>query len=345
MNSPFDKRRKIPPILKAGGIFIDKIYKIGHNEYMEFIKLNIFTVREDLEPLMSRLEDMGVSGFEIHDAADFADFLEDGVRDWDYVGEELEPLKTQETHLTLYLTTDKQGGRLLGKVRRLCAGLRIEQSTVREEDWADCWKEYFKPFKVGERFIIKPSWENIADIKEYDADLILEIDPATAFGTGQHESTRLCLEALERVIAPGCMFLDLGCGSGILSIGALLLGADRAVMVDISENAVKVACENMEQNGFSADKFTAFCGDITKDTGLLEKLGENFCVITANIVADIIIKMCGIFPRLLKKDGILVTSGIIEARFDEVADALSGAGLKILETVTDNGWCMIKSSY
>ncbi|MCL2697341.1 MAG: 50S ribosomal protein L11 methyltransferase [Oscillospiraceae bacterium] len=308
---------------------------------MNFTKLNIYTTSGDLEPLISRLEDLGASGFEIHDAADFEDFLASGVKHWDYVGDELEPLKTQETHITLYFTTDRQGEELLAAVRGACGSLRLEQSEVREEDWADSWKEYFKPFEVGERFIIKPTWEEMPGTDR----LVLEIDPASAFGTGQHESTKLCLEMLERVIAPGCSFLDLGCGSGILTIGALLLGAGSAAMVDVSENAVKVANENLAQNGFTA---AAYCGDMTRDKELLHKITEvlpaaarRFDAIAANIVADVIIEMSSIFQRLLTKDGVLITSGIIEARLDEVVAALESAGLHILETKTDNGWCLI----
>jgi ribosomal protein L11 methyltransferase len=300
---------------------------------MNFTKLDIYTTTENLEPLISRLEVLGVSGFEIHDAYDFEQFLTSGIKHWDYVGEELEPLKTQQTHLSLYLTTDAQGKDLLSKIRETCSDLRMEQSTVCEQDWADCWKEYFKPFKVGRRFLIKPTWEEIPDTDR----LILEIDPASAFGTGQHESTKLCLEALEDVITPDCSFLDLGCGSGILTIGALLLGAGNAVMVDVSENSVKVANENLAQNGLTA---ASFCGDITKD----DIISGEYDVVAANIVADVIIKLGGVFPQLLTENGVLITSGVIESRLDEVIAALESAGLKIMEVKTDNGWCAIKAS-
>jgi ribosomal protein L11 methyltransferase len=300
---------------------------------MNFTKLNIYTASADLEPLLARLEDLGASGFEIHDAADFEDFLANGTKNWDYVGEELEPLKTQETHVTLYFTTDKQGEQLLKKIREACKNFRLEQNLVREDDWADSWKEYFKPFEVGERFLIKPTWEQI----EPTDRLVLEIDPASAFGTGQHESTKLCLEALEKIITQGCSFLDLGCGSGILTIGALLLGAGNAAMVDVSENAVKVAEENLAQNGFTA---TALCGDITKN----DIISGKFDVIAANIVADVVIALGGVFPQLLTEDGVLITSGIIEARLDEVCAALTSAGLKIVETKADSGWCLVEAS-
>jgi len=288
-----------------------------------------------LEPLMAELEELGASGFEIHDAADFEEFLQSDIKHWDYVGEELDPLKTQETHLTLYLTTDAQGTELLGRILTHCENLPTRQSTVREEDWADCWKEYFKPFEVGERLLVKPTWEQISATDR----LVLEIDPASAFGTGQHETTKLCLELLEREIAQDCTFLDLGCGSGILTAGALLLGAGRAVMVDVSENAVRIARENVAQNGFN--NYTALCGDVTGDL----ELNEKYDVITANIVADVLIKISGIFPRLLKAGGVLIVSGIIEERLDEVVSALESAELNVCESRKDNGWCAVKLTH
>jgi ribosomal protein L11 methyltransferase len=298
---------------------------------MEFIKLNIYIGSGEIERLLSRLDDIGVSGAEIHDADDFNGFIASGIGNWDYIGAELDALRTQETHITLYLTTDTQGLAQLGAVREICMGLRTEQSTVREEDWADCWKEYFKPFGVGERLLVKPTWEAVPDTDR----LILEIDPASAFGTGQHESTKLCLETLEQAIKPGCSFLDVGCGSGILTIAALLLGAGSAVMTDISENAVRVATENVMQNGFTV---TALCGDVTADTKLIT---GKYDVIAANIVADVIIKLSGFFPRLLNQAGVFIASGIIEERLGEVTAALLSAGLRINETKTDNGWCLI----
>ena len=320
---------------------------------MEFIKLDIYTTNAGLEPLSDKFLDLGVSGFEFHDAEDFMNFIKGDVNNggglsaWEIVGEELEPLKTQETYLTLYLTTDSQGEELLENIKELLSGLsgnelygemRLEQSKVREEDWAENWKAYFKPFEVGEKLLIKPTWEE----KPATDRLILEIDPASAFGTGQHESTKLCLEALENSITPDCTFLDLGCGSGILTIAALLLGAKHAVMVDVSENAVKTACENVAQNKFTAEKYTALCGDITENAGLLKQIGSDYNVIAANIVADVIIKMSRIFPRLLKENGRLIVSGIIEERLDEVVSALKSAGLKIAEIKHDNSWCLIK---
>jgi ribosomal protein L11 methyltransferase len=305
---------------------------------MEFTKLDIFTDSVGLEPLMAELTALGASGFEVHDAADFEEFLNSGIKHWDYVGEELEPLKTQETHLTLYLTKDAQGAELRGRILEHCTDLRVEESAVCEEDWADGWKEYFKPFEVGERLLIKPTWEQISQTDR----LVLEIDPASAFGTGQHETTKLCLELLEREIAPDCTFLDLGCGSGILTVAALLLGAGRAVMVDISENAVRVAAENVTQNGFGADKILALCGDVTG--GL--KIDESYDVVVANIVADVLINMSasGIFPQLLRENGVLIASGIIEERLDEVAESL-GSQLKIKEIKKDNGWCAVKAAH
>ncbi|MCL2108464.1 MAG: 50S ribosomal protein L11 methyltransferase [Oscillospiraceae bacterium] len=306
---------------------------------MDFIKLDIYTASHDLEPLADRLTALGVSGFEFHDAADFEEFLHSGLGAWDYIGEELEPLKTQETRLSLYVTTDKQGEQLLAKIYKACADLRIEKSLVRETDWADAWKEHFKPFEVGRKFLIKPTWEETpGDVAD---KIVLEIDPASAFGTGQHESTKLCLEALEEVISADCNFLDIGCGSGILSIAALLLGAAKATMTDVSETAVRTACENILQNGFTSEKFAAHCGDIIGDGELLKRVAgdyKTYDVITANIVADVIIKMSEIFPLLLSSNGVLIASGIIGIRLDEVLTALKNAGLKVTQIRNNNDW-------
>ena len=210
---------------------------------------------------------------------------------------------------------------------------------VREEDWANNWKQYFKPLKVGNKLLVKPSWEN------YDADderIILEIDPASSFGTGQHNTTKLCLELLEESVKGGDKVLDLGCGSGILSIGAMLLGAGSAVAVDIEENAVAAAAENSEKNNISSDVYTVYRGDVISDAELSDKIGEEYDLITANIVADVLIAMREIFRKKIKDGGILIISGIIDERKDEVVDAVVGAGFKVLKSAEGEGWAAVK---
>ena len=217
--------------------------------------------------------------------------------------------------------------------------LEAELSSIREEDWANNWKQYFKPVKIGEKLVIKPSWE------EYDNDgsrIILEIDPASSFGTGQHHTTRLCLELLEKSLKNGDVILDMGCGSGILSIGAILLGADRAVAVDIEENAAETAMENAVKNNISPEKYSTFYGNILTDDELAGRIDAKYDVIAANIVADVLIAMKKYFLRYIRSGGTLIVSGIIEERMHEVIDALEGVGFKDPEINVKEGWAAVR---
>ena len=217
--------------------------------------------------------------------------------------------------------------------------LEAELSSLREEDWANNWKQYFKPFKVGERLAVKPSWE---DYVNDDNRVILEIDPASSFGTGQHHTTRLCLELLEKSLNNGDKLLDMGCGSGILSIAAILLGAESAVAVDIDQNAANIARENAAKNNITSPQYTTYYGDITRDAALADRIDGEYDIITANIVADVLIAMKDCFMRYLKKGGTLIVSGIITERKDEVIDALIGAGFTSVETNVREGWAAVK---
>ena len=217
--------------------------------------------------------------------------------------------------------------------------LELKFSNVKEEDWANNWKQYFKPLKVGDKLLVKPSWEEYENI---DNRIILEIDPASSFGTGQHNTTKLCLELLETCLNTGDRVLDLCCGSGILSIGAVLLGADSVTAIDIEEHSVRTAIENAQKNGIPKDKYIAYCGNIINDTELSNKIGANYDIITANIVADVLIAMKNHFYRYLKDNGILIISGIIDSRKDEVINEVVNAGFK-LETIKElDNWVSVK---
>ena len=313
---------------------------------MNFLQVDIFTKSEALEVLIIRLSELGINGFEIHDSADFDEFLENKDANWDYVDDSLMGLKTVPTHITLYLQDNAQGLETLTELKGALAGFKaenpdfygsldIEIDSVREEDWANNWKQYYKPFNVGSKLVVKPSWEEVKDIGERK---ILEIDPASSFGTGQHHTTRLVMELLEGVIKNGDRMLDLGCGSGILSIAGLLLGAKQAVMADIFENAVKTAAENVEKNGFDKESYKAYCGNIIDDKALRDKIGGGYNVITANIVADVIIAMSGLFRGFLAENGTLIVSGIITERLGEVLTALKEAGFTVTEQREREGW-------
>ncbi|MBR6623278.1 MAG: 50S ribosomal protein L11 methyltransferase [Ruminococcus sp.] len=318
---------------------------------MEWTEVNIYTASEGIELLCAKLMDIGIKGFVIQDAGDFNEFLENKDGKWDYIDEDLMGLSDCETRITVYLPSNSQGADMLLSIRAMLAELKeadtdgiygrleAELSSIREEDWANNWKQYFKPVKIGEKLVIKPSWE------EYENDgsrIILEIDPASSFGTGQHHTTRLCLELLEKSLNSGDRILDMGCGSGILSIGAMLLGAESAVAVDIEQNAAETAMENAVKNNISPEKYETFYGNILTDEKLADRIDAKYDVIAANIVADVLIAMKDHFVRYIKKGGILIVSGIIEERMHEVIGALEGVGFSNPEINVKEGWAAVK---
>ena len=310
---------------------------------MDFQKIDIYTQSEAIYSLTSILSELGITGFEIHDAADFQEFMENKEMNWDYIDDDLMNLKNVRTHVTLYLQQNEQGIEMFTALKGVLdeikakdaenfyGTLQIETDKVNEEDWANSWKKYYKPFNVGEKLIIKPTWEQVRDT---GGRRILEIDPASSFGTGQHHTTQLVMEILEGQIKGGEKLLDLGCGSGILSIAALLLGAETVTMTDVFQNAVNTASENIEQNGFDKSRYTAYCGNIADSPDLCRQIGDGFDIITANIVADVIISMTPFFRGFLKENGTLIISGIITQRLDEVKAALRENDITI-ESITE----------
>lgn len=321
---------------------------------MEWTEVNIYTETAGIDLLCSKLMDIGIKGFVIQDADDFNEFLENKNGQWDYIDEDLMGLSQCETRITVYLPANSQGADMLSSIRTMLAELKAndadnvygrleaELSSIREEDWANNWKQYFKPIKVGEKLVIKPSWE------KYDEDserIILEIDPASSFGTGQHHTTRLCLELLEKNLKTGDNLLDMGCGSGILSIGAMLLGAESAVAVDIEQNAAATAMENALKNHISSEKYKTYYGNILTDAKLADEIDCKYDIITANIVADVLIAMKEFFVRYLKKGGTLIVSGIIEERMHEVIEALESVGFSEPEANIKEGWAAVKFTF
>ncbi len=319
---------------------------------MQWIEVNIYTTTDGIEPLCGRLYAVGLNGVQIKDAADFNDFIENETQYWDYIDESLEPLKTCETCVTVYLTDDADGRELLSHIRGTIAELRsldddnkfgrleIELSGINEEDWANNWKKYYKPFNLGKNLLIKPEWEKLDD-NEIKDKVVLSMNPGHLFGTGTHHSTQLCMIELEKYIRNGDRVLDLGCGSGILSILSLLLGADSAVAVDIDPAAPVTAMENLAMNGISPERYSVLVGNVIDDAALREKTGGDYDVVVANIVADVIIAMSPTAYSLTKKGGIFISSGIIGPRGDEVREAVTGAGFEITDIHEQSDWLCI----
>ncbi|MCC8069114.1 MAG: 50S ribosomal protein L11 methyltransferase [Ruminococcus sp.] len=318
---------------------------------MNWIQTEIFTATDGIDELCAYLLDIGIKGFVIKDSNDFQEFLDNKSGNWDYIDEDLMNLSNCETSITVYIPDDTQGAEMIISLKSLLKNLKandvqgrfgrleLEFSNVKEEDWANNWKQYFKPLKVGNKLLIKPSWE---EYNNTDNRTILEIDPASSFGTGQHNTTKLCLEFLENCLNVRDKVLDLGCGSGILSIGAMLLGADSVTAVDIEDHSVKTAIENAQKNGISTDKYTAYCGNIIDDEELSNRLGTGYDIITANIVADVLIAMKDYFYKYLKDDGILIISGIIDSRKNQVINEVVSANFKVVDIKELDNWVSVK---
>ena len=314
---------------------------------MNWIETQIITASAGVDALCAMLTDLGIKGFSIADPADFQEFLQNKEGKWDYIDQDLLGMAQGDTTVTVYLPDNAQGAEQLVALRAMLAQiharddaqlfgtLELTLKNVREEDWANNWKQYFKPFTVGERLLIKPSWEMCENPWNR---AVLEIDPASSFGTGQHHTTRLCLELLEQLMRPGDRVLDLGCGSGILSIGALLLGASGATAVDIEENAAATATENARKNHIDPTLYRVFCGNVLEDETLCREIGDGYDLICANIVADVLIAMQQLFRQFLRPEGTLIVSGIIMERRDEVLDQLKKAGFALLEVREKEGW-------
>ena len=279
----------------------------------------------------------GMTGLVVEEEGDFLRFLEQNRQYWDYVDEGLAQRMKGASRVKFYVPDSPEGR---GQLRQYLAGLEeYEPQTVslREEDWATSWQKYYQPIPVGRRIYIVPDWMRGRPVPEGRTPLYL--NPGLTFGTGSHPTTQLCLELLEGTLRPGDRVLDLGCGSGILAIAALALGASRAVGVDIDPKAADVAFENAALNGIGPDRLSVYAGDVLTDKKLAERLnpGQNR-VVLANIVADVIIPLSARAGDFLAPDGVFLTSGIIEGRQDEVRAALEGNGFAVTGHRERGGW-------
>ena len=299
---------------------------------MRYIEVIVDTPPEALDQRCEEMAELGVGGFVIENEADFRDFLENNRQYWDYVDQELTEQYAGVSRIKCYLTDDEEGRETLCRIRAAYGQVQI--AYVEDSDWENNWREFYKPLEIGEKLVVVPEWEPIPE----DGRLPLRLDPGLIFGTGSHATTRMCLAALEDYARPGVRVLDLGCGSGILGIGALVLGADSCLGCDIDPKAPDVVMANAALNGIGPDRMLACAGDILSNASLRRSFGGGYQLVLANIVADVIIPLSRDVQDFMAPDGVFITSGIIEGRQDEVRAAIERAGLRITGHRCEEEW-------
>lgn len=308
----------------------------------EWIEITVVTSHEAVEAVSAILYDAGVSGVAIEDPADIIS-SKNSPKDWDYIEERLLPKDGNEVKVKGYLLFKGSTDRALEFIKSSVGKLdeygldrgpgQVYTKEVKEEDWANAWKEYYKPFRIGKNLVVKPSWEEYC---ESPGDIVLELDPGMAFGTGTHETTRMCLELLEKYVKKDSSVLDIGCGSGILSIAASKLGAGKVTGVDTDEVAVKASMENIRISGVK--------NVVIKQGNLFDEIEDKADIIVANIIADVIIHMCGSVRKFIKKDGCFISSGIIKDRSEDVKKALQENGFNIIDAMEMGEWVAFAAS-
>lgn len=319
---------------------------------MQWIEVTIKTAPGAIDLVCDRLTVLGFDSFIVDDQDQFHEFLEENRQYWDYVDEGLEQQMQGLSQIRLYLEEGPAVPETISHLKDQLAALRaqypatdfgsldVQLANVKDEDWENNWKQYYKPLPIGKKLVVVPAWEE----QPADGRVALRLDPGLIFGTGSHATTRMCLEAIETLAAPDKRVLDLGCGSGILSIGALVLGCREAVGCDIDPKAPDVAMDNAALNGIGADRFRVCAGDILADRGMRAALGTNFDIVLANIVADVILPLAPLSREFLAPGGTFVTSGIIEGRQDEIEHALKKAGYSIEKHFCEEEWhCFVCS--
>ncbi len=312
---------------------------------MQWLEISVETRSEGLEAVAEALTAGGFSDLVMEDQAEFETFLEENRAYWDYIDEALEKHLQGLSQIKLYLEDTDSAG--LARLEALLEGLKKRKGDalgtlamkiipLAPTNWEESWKDSYPPQVLGEKLVVIPYW-----LEDYDLNgrLPVILDPGLTFGTGAHPSTQMVMEVMERKIAPGASCLDLGSGSGILSIAALRLGAASAVGVDIDPKAEDIARENAAYNGFAAPEFLACTGNVTEDKALMARLREKrYDIVLVNIVADVIIALAPVLPALLDENSTLICSGILDVRLQDVINALKNAGLTITETHEKEDW-------
>lgn len=300
---------------------------------MRWIEAAFKAGSDRIDDLCLALTEAGAEGLVIEDEADFRRFLEENRQYWDYVDEALARRYAGVSRVKVYTADSAEGRALLARLTA-AAGTEPDTVLVDDADWENRWKAYYHPIEVGRRLVVVPKWEPIPQ----GGRLPLRLDPGLTFGTGSHPTTKMCLEALEDFAGPQKFVLDLGCGSGILGIGALVLGCGYVAGCDVDPKSPKIAAENAALNGIGSTVFHIEAGDVLKDAALRDRLGAGYDIVLANIVADVIIPLAPLAWRFLAPGGVFICSGILDGRQDETAAALEAAGFRLLSHKTDADW-------
>ena len=311
----------------------------AREDHMDWMEAVVHTTTMGADIVSEVLMNAGAVGTSIEDRYDVTSSKKsDGM--WDMIDEEVLARMSEDVLVKAYFEADASVkeklllvGEKLAEIKRIDMGfdigtLELEKQNVQEQDWAENWKKYYKPFRAGEKLVIKPSWESY---EEQEGDLVLELDPGMAFGTGTHETTYMCMEQLEKYVTPGCKAIDIGCGSGILALAAAKLGASDVLAIDLDQLAVKASVENAQKNGLT-DVVRVKHGD------LLENSDEKADVIVANIIADVICFLCGPVKNHLLEGGTFICSGIIREREEDVQRALAAAGYTVCNRLDKGSW-------
>ena len=303
---------------------------------MTYLEITVNTTPQTIQSVATTLTAHGFSELVLEDQSELESFLEENRAYWDYIDETLQEKLQGLSCIKLYLEDTDQAG--LARLEVLIAKLGLDMSVakLRGENWEESWKDNYPPQPVGKKLVVLPCW--LADM-DTDGRLPVILDPGLTFGTGAHSSTQMVLQTMEQVVKPGARCLDLGSGSGILSIAALRLGASVTIGVDIDPKAEDIARENAAYNGFAAPAFCAYTGNVTQDKVLMDELSKGqYNVVLVNIVADVIIGLAPVLPQFLGPETTLICSGILDSRLGDVVTALEKAGIKITATKAQEEW-------
>ena len=312
---------------------------------MDYLEVTIQTASAGIELVANALTAGGFDSLVVEDQAEYENFLEDNRAYWDYIDEEFQAELQGLSRIKLYLEVDGNEEKQLGKLQKVLEALKkrtkknlgsleISSQLLPETNWEESWKDNYPPQPIGEKLIVVPCWN-----PEAQGRIPVILDPGLTFGTGAHPSTQMCMEFMEELVKPGMDVIDLGSGSGILSIAALRLGAKSAIGVDIDPKAEDIARENAAYNDFGTDRFDAVTGNVTEDHELMARLsGRHYDLVFVNIVADVIIGLAPVLKHFMDENTRVICSGILDVREAEVHEALTANGLAILATRAKEDW-------